>query len=145
MSSKLFKQIVQQASALDEIRDTMASTKNKKVFSKVTKLQSGGEEQVEKSALQSKVDSLLFFDTAFSNRTGNVHKSLERRQKSLEKEKKKYTRSKTRGEPVGNSRSSSSVYARKANVPTFNKKRHMKQKKIKDLEHLAKMLRKNKE
>ena len=139
MSSKLFKQISQQASALDEIRE---SSSKSKITHKVPKLDATKEEP--KSVLQAQVDSFLFYDTAFSNRTDHVHKSLQRRQKSLDTEKKRLKRIKSKGVQIGNSRSSSSANARKANLPTFNKKKHMKEKKIKDLQHLAKMLRKNK-
>jgi hypothetical protein len=142
MPSKLFNQIVQQASSLDTAIAAEGTHDNSKM--KTTETKPVKEEEKSASAIQSQIDSMLFFDKAFSNRTEHIHKSLNRRQKDMEKIKKRIKRCRTKGVATGNSRSSSSSYALKANVPTYNKKRHLKEKKIKDLEHLAKMLRKSK-
>lgn len=142
MPSKLFKQVIQQGSALDELRSSKDSTspnasqKSNRMKALITSVE---EEPVKKSALQSQVESMLFFDRAFSLRSESTTKSLSRRRKDLEKKKRRKVK-----DPIGNSRSSSSSYARKAHVPTFNKKRHEAQKKIKDLNQLAKMLKKAK-
>jgi len=138
MSSKLLKQFIQQASALDEITDSKGSTP--KVSQKASKLKSRNElaEEPKKSALQSQLESMLFFDKAFSDRSGSTNKSLKRRQENLDKKTSK------KKDPTGNSRSSSSISARKAHVPTFNKKTHEAQKKVKDMKQLAKMLRNDK-
>mmetsp|Transcript_11654 Transcript_11654/g.21794 ORF Transcript_11654/g.21794 Transcript_11654/m.21794 type:complete len:139 (-) Transcript_11654:2634-3050(-) len=137
MSSKLIKQAIQQVSALDEI----ASSKNDGVKTKQKKKTATHTSvNVERgSLLESSVESILLFDNAFSNRSSSANTSLNQRQKVIGKKKSKKVQ-----EPLGNSRSSSSIYARKAHVPTFNKKRHMSQKKIKDLKELARMLKRDK-
>lgn len=140
MSSKYFKQLLQQASALDEFGDSDVSKKRQKK-KRILSATDGGDEKIEKSAMQTQIDSMLYFDKAFSNRTDTVNASLNRRQK--EADKKRRARKKANSS-VGNSRSSSSVHAKNAHIPTFNRKRHLKQKKIKDLQDLAKMLKANK-
>lgn len=136
MSSKLIKQAIQQVSKLDEIsssKDVVKTKQNKKTSGpSVVNVEKG-------SALESSVESILFYDQAFSDRSSTARTALNQRQKALGKKKSKKVQ-----EPIGNSRSSSSMNARKAHVPTFNKKRHMKEKKIKDLKELARMLKRDK-
>ena len=81
---------------------------------------------------------MLFFDKAFSDRPAIANAWLSQKQNSSLKNKSKKVK-----EKIGNSRSSSSFYARKAHVTTFNKKRPAGQKKIKYLEELARMLKKD--
>jgi hypothetical protein len=136
MSSKLIKQAIQQVSKLDEI----SSVKDTVKIKQKNKTTAPTPANVEKaSLLESSVESILFYDKAFSDRSSSASTSLNQRQKAIGRKKSKKVQ-----EPIGNSRSSSSIYARKAHVPTFNKKRHVAQKKIKDLVELARMLKRDK-
>jgi len=138
MSSKLLKQVILRGNELDDIASSAGAKKRKVKKLKAFPKKNEDRETVEKNVLQSQVETMLFFDTAFSNRSMSTNSSLDRRQKSLLKKKSKKAK-----EQIGNSRSSASIHARKAHVPTFNKKKHAAQKKIKDLEQLAKMLKRD--
>jgi hypothetical protein len=138
MSSKLLKQVIQRGDELDNIAAS-AGKKKRKVAKLKAIPKKEDRETVEKSVLQSQVETMLFFDTAFSNRSMSTNAALDRRQNSLLKKKSK----KAKEQILGNSRSSASIHARKAHVPTFNKKKHAAQKKIKDLKELANMLKRD--
>ena len=137
MPSKLLKQIIAGGDEIDAI--TNPSSKEMKKKKRLQSIQSQAQreknEKVKKSVVDLQVESMLFFDKAFADRRTGSNTSMERRKKSLEK--KKVSKSLT------NTRSSSSAYARKAPIPTFNKKRAAKEKKIKDLEKLARLLKKS--
>lgn len=137
MSSKLLKQIIAGGDDLDAITNPSSKEmkKRKRLQSKQSQNQSENDDEVKKSVVDLQVESMLFFDKAFADRRTGSNTSMERRKKSLAK--KKVSKSLT------NTRSSSSAYARKAPIPTFNKKRAAKEKKIKDLEKLARLLKKS--
>jgi|EP00979_Chaetoceros_neogracilis_P007771 hypothetical protein len=137
MSSKLLKSVIQRGSELDDIAASVGVKKRKGKWLKgVPKKNEDNSSGEQKSVLQNQVESMLFFDKAFSDRSFAANSSASRRETSLLKKKSKKVK-----EQIGNSRSSSSVYARKAHVPTFNKRKHAAQKKIKDLKELARMLK----
>lgn len=137
MPSKLLKQIIAGGDEIDAI--TNPSSKEMKKKKRLQSIQSQAQreknDKVKKSVVDLQVESMLFFDKAFADRRTGSNTSMERRKKSLTK--KKVSKSLT------NTRSSSSAYARKAPIPTFNKKRAAKEKKIKDLEKLARLLKKS--
>ncbi|GFH45959.1 predicted protein [Chaetoceros tenuissimus] len=137
MSSKLLKQIIAGGDDLDAITNPSSKEmkKRKRLQSKQSQNQSENDDEVKKSVVDLQVESMLFFDKAFADRRTGSNTSMERRKKLLAK--KKVSKSLT------NTRSSSSAYARKAPIPTFNKKRAAKEKKIKDLEKLARLLKKS--
>ena len=137
MPSKLLKQIIAGGDEIDAI--TNPSSKEMKKKKRLQSIQSQAQreknDKMKKSVVDLQVESMLFFDKAFADRRTGSNTSMERRKKSLTK--KKVSKSLT------NTRSSSSAYARKAPIPTFNKKRAAKEKKIKDLEKLARLLKKS--
>lgn len=141
MGSKALKQFLKQSSALDDLiqLQTQKSTKDKKIKG----IQKKAPDQVPKSPLQSQIDSYLFFDKAFSNRTSTVNEALDDTLKKLQMEKKNRTKAIEIRKEVGNTRSSSSKFIRKASIPTFNKKKDEEQKKIKSLKDLARRLKKD--
>lgn len=138
MSSKLLKQIIAGGDEIDAITNPSSKElkKKKRLQSIKSQNQSVNDDEVKKSALDLQVESMLFFDKAFADRRTGSNTSMERRKKSL------ITKNKV-SKSLTNTRSSSSAYARKAPIPTFNKKRAAKEKKIKDLEKLARLLKKS--
>lgn len=138
MSSKLLKQIIAGGDEIDAITNPSSKElkKKKRLQSIKSQNQSANNDEVKKSALDLQVESMLFFDKAFADRRIGSNTSMERRKKSL------ITKNKV-SKSLTNTRSSSSAYARKAPIPTFNKKRAAKEKKIKDLEKLARLLKKS--
>lgn len=136
MSSKLLKQIIAGGDEIDAITNPSSKElkKKKRLQSIKSQNQSANDDEVKKSALDLQVESMLFFDKAFADRRTGSNTSMERRKKSL------ITKNKV-SKSLTNTRSSSSAYARKAPIPTFNKKRAAKEKKIKDLEKLARLLK----
>ena len=142
---------MQKSSTLDELSTFDTSTTKKKKSSKRRKLETDKDiiEEEEKKisledkALQSAIDSMLFYDTAFSARTSTHSQSLANQQQRLKKKKRKKS---STAHAVGNSRSSSSKSASKkvSSIPTFNQKTYDKQKKVKDMVDLARRLRKDK-
>lgn len=134
--SKFFKQFTLKANELDVILSHPQETKTE-----LTRLKgntSVGTEMKEKTRLESNIESIIFFDKAFSDRSSHTMSSLKMRQKKLEKEKRKLPKV-----PTGNTRSSTSKYARKAPIPTFNKKKVLAEKKVKDLADIARRLKKD--
>ena len=138
MSSKLLKQIIAGGDEIDAITNPSSKElkKKKRLQSIQSQNQSANDDEVKKSVLDLQVESMLFFDKAFSDSRSGSNTSMERRKKSL------ITKNKV-SKSLTNTRSSSSAYARKAPIPTFNKKRAAKEKKIKDLEKLARLLKKS--
>eukprot|EP00554_Chaetoceros_debilis_P007169 CAMPEP_0194077000 /NCGR_PEP_ID=MMETSP0149-20130528/3700_1 /TAXON_ID=122233 /ORGANISM="Chaetoceros debilis, Strain MM31A-1" /LENGTH=155 /DNA_ID=CAMNT_0038757891 /DNA_START=169 /DNA_END=636 /DNA_ORIENTATION=- len=150
MTSKILKNFMQKSSTLDEMSTVNATTTKKKKRSKRRKLQTEKdiEEEdkkisLEDKALQSAIDSVLFFDTAFSARTTANSQSLENQQQRLKRKKRKKS---STAHAVGNSRSSSSKSASRkiSSIPNFNQKTYDEQKKVKDMADLARRLRKDK-
>jgi hypothetical protein len=138
MSSKLLKQIIAGGDEIDAITNPSSKElkKKKRLQSIKSQNRSANDDEVKKSALDLQVESMLFFDKAFADRRTGSNTSMERRKKSL------ITKNKV-SKSLTNTRSASSAYARKAPIPTFNKKRAAKEKKIKDLEKLARLLKKS--
>jgi hypothetical protein len=146
MSSKLIKQFIKHSNDLDELVNDKAnkdakgrkksSSNNKGVHNKVQDI-------APKSALESQIESILFFDRAFSNRTYSCKQSLETKLDSIKAEKKNRKKDLEYRHEVGNTRSSSSKIARKAHLPTFDKKKYEADKKVKSLKELAKLLKKD--
>lgn len=140
---------MQKSSTLDEI-SAVEETKKKK-RSKRRKIQTEKDDSEEKDkvisleekALQSAIDSVLFYDKAFSDRTAANSQSLENQYQRLKSKKRKKS---SMSHAVGNSRSSSSKNASKkvSSIPNFNQKTYDKQKKVKDMADLARRLRKDK-
>jgi hypothetical protein len=139
MSSKLIKQALHQAYALDEVSANKLDAKSLVKTKPTTGSAKPESQHVEKGTLESSVNSLLFYDKAFSDRSDSNKIALHRRLKVTGK--KKPTKVQV---PIGNSRCSSSIFARKAHIPTFNKRRHNPQKKVTELKELARMLKRNK-
>lgn len=153
----MMKQFMQRASALDEMSSARerenSSTKkrpklNKTPMKRNDAIEEAGAEAETKSALRSQIDSILFFDKAFSAQTMSATTSLKNRNAKLTQEKLRRRKMVQNSNQfnTGNSRSSSSkISPRKASIiPTFNKKKFEKEQKVRDLKDLAKRLRKDK-
>lgn len=144
MSSKLIKQFIKQSNALDNLVTDIAKkdTKGRKKSTNTKNIHN--EKEIEpKSALETQVESILFYDRAFSNRTYTCKQSLDTKLDSIKAEKKNRKKALEYRHEVGNTRSSSSKVARKAHLPTFNKKKYETEKKAKSLKQLAKLLKKD--
>ena len=96
--------------------------------------------------LKSQLESILFFDHAFSRRSEISEQSKKRNLKEIKASKK--IRDKIKGEgdylngSLSNSRCSSSINSRRKHEPTFDKKKDAERKRIKSLQDLARQLKK---
>ena len=169
MSGKKFKQLLLQSTELDDIVIASSSSSSKKndtglslrktdkkkrkshVLLGQASLSATSQEiddyNTEDQKLKSQLESILFFDHAFSNRSEAFTKSKSRRMKEMNDEKR--DRKKIRSNDglngtMSNSRSSSSYHARRNHEPTFNKKKDAERKRIQNLVDLAKQLKKRK-
>jgi hypothetical protein len=145
MSSKLIKQFIKQSNALDSLVTDISNkdTKGRKKSTSTKNIHIKEKEIEPKSAIETQVESILFYDRAFSNRTYTCKQSLETKLYSIKAEKKNRKKALEYRHEVGNTRSSSSKVARKAHLPTFNKKKYETEKKAKSLKQLAKLLKKD--
>jgi len=141
-----------QASALDDFSNPTKKSKRKPQDNYHGGTRTGMDEKntnqeetltAEEAMLKRQVESMVSVDQEFSTRTKSTDTSLKRRQEKLEKERRRRLKN-TNAAPIGNSRSSSSANARKAPIPTFNKKRFQAEQKAKDLNDLARQLRRMK-
>lgn len=143
MSNKLIKQFIKQSNALDDLVADVSVNGGKKSAKNNKGIHHKEQDIAPKSALETQVESILFFDRAFSNRTYSCNQSLETKLDAIKAEKKNKKKALEYRHEVGNTRSSSSKVARKAHLPTFNKKKYQAEKKAKTLKELAKLLKKD--
>ena len=163
---KLLKQLLLQSAQLDDLatasstragvtaKDSSSSSKKRNlvllqhntdsIATKHTNKEDKSENENEVEVkIKSQLDSILFYDKAFSRRSDNTESSKKRKMDELQKASNHEAKvmNKTIGS-IGNSRSSSSMNARRNRLPTFNKKRDKEKKRIQSLNDLAKQLRK---
>ena len=173
MSGKKFKQLLVQSSELDDIitrhSDAIISSSSSKKLSKTkeiimshdtkkekgryhnnnydnnNELESSNVDEHEKK-LKSQLESILFFDHAFSRRSEISEQSKKRKLKEIQASKKKRDKIKDEGDylngSLSNSRCSSSINSRRKHEPTFDKKKDAEKKRIKSLQDLARQLKK---
>lgn len=106
----------------------------------------GQKEEKEKLILQSQIDSIVSYDSVFSQRSGDSTSATLKRKMKEGKERQKMRRKVLalddvlEGTTLGNSRSSSSRMNNRKLEPTYNKKRVEAEKELKGLEDLARRL-----
>lgn len=165
MSGKRLRKLLLQSSELDEITKVSSSSasshkKRKQIISKYEEENSKSiinndsndkskeelDREKKEGKLKSQLESLLFYDHAFSRRASITQKSMKRKMNELSKAENDRKMMKLLGQGVGgtlsNSRSSSSRNARRKNEPTFDKKKDSQRKEIKSLKDLARRLKK---
>ena len=165
MSGRRLKQLLSQSAELDDLIQAAkgddnatkveATQTNKKSKSRSNQKSSSSSSSDNDSnsknkneteiKLQSQLDSILFFDHAFSRRAGSNKKSMKRKMdeiKNVTDQRKKIKSSHRLNGSTGNSRSSSSMNSRRKNIPTYNKKKDQRMKRIKNLKELARKLKK---
>ena len=157
MSGRRLKQLLLQSAELDDLVSTANTPSAKKPL--VRKKKENGISRVKNNEnddndmkrdekevkLKSQLKSILFFDHAFSQRTGSTDKSMKRKMSELSNESNQRKKIKSKEGFVGsssNSRSSSSFNSRRTREPTFNKKKDAEKKRIKSVTDLARQLRK---
>mmetsp|Transcript_14333 Transcript_14333/g.21719 ORF Transcript_14333/g.21719 Transcript_14333/m.21719 type:complete len:176 (+) Transcript_14333:30-557(+) len=163
---RLFKQLLLQSSALDDLAVTSTtatgasttdagtlSRKKRKVIHNSVDKHAGingkddksNSEDADEQKIKSQLDSILFYDNAFSRNAGITEKSIKRKMDEIQKSSKEVRKMKSaQGSigTIGNSRSSSSMNSQRRHLPTFNKKKDKERKRIQSLKDLAKQLRK---
>ena len=168
MSGKRFRKLLLQSTELDEIvngtsSSVQSSHKKKRKQGLVNKNNNSNqiqnaftnsskkdlEREKEKEILKKQIDSFLFYDHAFSRRSEITNQSKKRKMKELSMEENDKMMMKLLGMDSGggtfsNSRSSSSRNSRNKHEPTFDKKKDAERKKIKNLQDLARQLKKKK-
>lgn len=146
MSSKLVKKLLQQTnrslSTTEEEDGWELQSRKRKA---VTKVPSKNDGPTKEDMLQSHIQSILRLDDRIqSNASKTAKKSFTRHSSNIKKQQKALSSSKKNAAGVGNSRSSTSSFAKKKHEPTYDKVKARQQKEEDYFEGVAKALRKAK-
>jgi alkaline phosphatase len=137
MSTKLVRRLLQQTADLDSATPSAAAKHKKSRKRKKTNDQPPVEQE---EVIDQQVRSMLFMDRALSSKGSKKDDTVQRIRDQQQRATK--IRKKSSGIVLGNSRDGSSQ-SRLAPEPTFNKKKHKKEKEENKLMEIAKLLRKS--
>ena len=145
MSSKLVKKLLQQTnrslSTTEEEDGWELQSRKRKAVTKVP----SNDGPTKEDMLQSHIQSILRLDDRIqSNASKTAKKSFTRHSSNMKKQQKALSSSKKNAAGVGNSRSSTSSFAKKKHEPTYDKVKARQQKDEDYFEGVAKALRKAK-